>query len=168
MDDGSGAGFSQSNRAVGTPARQVGWPSRRAHRVSGGLMLIYSGRAEGTRQRYGVSPHNREWRRWDSNPRPPACKAGALPAELHPLTSGTSRALYISQSRQKDLAERVERHPWIHQHTRSHRSEPTDLSRLFPIQDDTMTPTIQSLGTPLSTRNARKTLSTLHPRRSLP
>ena len=48
-------------------------------------MLIYSGRAEGTRQRYGVSPHNREWRRWDSNPRPPACKAGALPAELRPL-----------------------------------------------------------------------------------
>ena len=24
------------------------------------------------------------WRRWDSNPRPPACKAGALPAELRP------------------------------------------------------------------------------------
>ena len=29
--------------------------------------------------------HHIEWRRWDSNPRPPACKAGALPAELHPL-----------------------------------------------------------------------------------
>ncbi len=26
-----------------------------------------------------------EWRRWDSNPRPPACKAGALPTELRPL-----------------------------------------------------------------------------------
>ena len=24
------------------------------------------------------------WRRWDSNPRPPACKAGALPTELRP------------------------------------------------------------------------------------
>ena|SRR5579863_204587 len=29
----------------------------------------------------------RWWRRWDSNPRPPACKAGALPAELRPLSS---------------------------------------------------------------------------------
>ena len=28
------------------------------------------------------------WRWWDSNPRPPACKAGALPAELHPLFKG--------------------------------------------------------------------------------
>jgi hypothetical protein len=25
-----------------------------------------------------------EWRRWDSNPRPPACKAGALATELRP------------------------------------------------------------------------------------
>ena len=25
------------------------------------------------------------WRRWDSNPRPPACKAGALATELRPL-----------------------------------------------------------------------------------
>ena len=24
------------------------------------------------------------WRWWDSNPRPPACRAGALPTELHP------------------------------------------------------------------------------------
>ena len=24
------------------------------------------------------------WRRWESNPRPPACKAGALPTELRP------------------------------------------------------------------------------------
>src|SRR5713101_4117506 len=24
------------------------------------------------------------WRRWDLNPRPPACKAGALPTELRP------------------------------------------------------------------------------------
>ena len=28
-----------------------------------------------------------KWRRWDSNPRPPACKAGALPAELRPQMS---------------------------------------------------------------------------------
>ena len=27
---------------------------------------------------------NRWWRWWDSNPWPPACRAGALPAELHP------------------------------------------------------------------------------------
>ena len=32
----------------------------------------------------------RWWRRWDSNPRPPACKAGALPAELRPQTGGPS------------------------------------------------------------------------------
>ena len=24
------------------------------------------------------------WRRWESNPQPPACKAGALPIELRP------------------------------------------------------------------------------------
>ena len=27
----------------------------------------------------------RWWRWWDSNPWPPACRAGALPTELHPL-----------------------------------------------------------------------------------
>src|SRR5690606_26936057 len=46
----------------------------------GGLMLLG-----------GQSTMSRDitrWRRWDSNPRPPACKAGALPAELRPrLTS---------------------------------------------------------------------------------
>lgn len=25
-----------------------------------------------------------QWKRWDSNPQPSACKAGALPVELHP------------------------------------------------------------------------------------
>ena len=28
------------------------------------------------------------WRWWDSNPWPPACRAGALPAELHPHFNG--------------------------------------------------------------------------------
>ena len=28
------------------------------------------------------------WRWWDSNPWPPACRAGALPAELHPQIIG--------------------------------------------------------------------------------
>ena len=28
------------------------------------------------------------WRWWDSNPWPPACRAGALPAELHPHKCG--------------------------------------------------------------------------------
>ena len=28
--------------------------------------------------------HRRQWRRWGSNPQPPACKAGALPIELRP------------------------------------------------------------------------------------
>ena len=30
------------------------------------------------------------WRWWDSNPWPPACRAGALPAELHPHFHGLS------------------------------------------------------------------------------
>ena len=29
--------------------------------------------------------YNCWWRWWDSNPWPPACRAGALPTELHPL-----------------------------------------------------------------------------------
>jgi hypothetical protein len=29
-----------------------------------------------------------KWSGWDSNPRPPACKAGALPTELPPLLLG--------------------------------------------------------------------------------
>ena len=29
------------------------------------------------------------WRWWDSNPWPPACRAGALPAELHPHKNGS-------------------------------------------------------------------------------
>src|ERR1039458_912286 len=37
-----------------------------------------------------------EWRRWDSNPRPPACKAGALPAELRPRHSEPRIALQDS------------------------------------------------------------------------
>ena len=32
----------------------------------------------------------RWWRWWDSNPWPPACRAGALPAELHPHILGLS------------------------------------------------------------------------------
>ena len=30
------------------------------------------------------------WRWWDSNPWPPACRAGALPTELHPHIQGLS------------------------------------------------------------------------------
>ena len=34
---------------------------------------------------FGVSRYSRLWWRWwESNPWPPACRAGALPAELHP------------------------------------------------------------------------------------
>ena len=29
------------------------------------------------------------WKKWDSNPRPPACKAGALPTELFPQKLGS-------------------------------------------------------------------------------
>ena len=47
------------------------------------------------------------WRWWDSNPWPPACRAGALPAELHPhkvvvsfsvfsgFGNGFTRSLYL-------------------------------------------------------------------------
>ena len=35
-----------------------------------------------------LSSLSRWWRWWDSNPWPPACRAGALPAELHPHISG--------------------------------------------------------------------------------
>ena len=35
----------------------------------------------------------RWWRWWDSNPWPPACRAGALPAELHPHIYGTLLSL---------------------------------------------------------------------------
>jgi hypothetical protein len=51
---------------------------------------------EASRARLGVSARLRRgfrlrpgcggwWSRWDSNPRPPGCKPGALPAELRPL-----------------------------------------------------------------------------------
>ena len=34
--------------------------------------------------RYILNSFAVQWRRWDSNSWPPACKAGALPTELHP------------------------------------------------------------------------------------
>ena len=37
-----------------------------------------------------LSPLLRWWRWWDSNPWPPACRAGALPAELHPHICSTN------------------------------------------------------------------------------
>ena len=37
------------------------------------------------------------WRWWDSNPWPPACRAGALPAELHPhFRASTASSLFKS------------------------------------------------------------------------
>ena len=36
------------------------------------------------------------WRWWDSNPWPPACRAGALPAELHPQIIGNLLLLRTS------------------------------------------------------------------------
>ena len=39
------------------------------------------------------------WRWWESNPWPPACRAGALPAELHPLViKGLFRRFLISEN----------------------------------------------------------------------
>ena len=35
----------------------------------------------------GISLSEDWWRWWGSNPWPPACRAGALPAELHPLVT---------------------------------------------------------------------------------
>ena len=46
------------------------------------------------------------WRWWGSNPWPPACRAGALPAELHPHNgySVSFRSLKIEQQFEKDAA----------------------------------------------------------------
>src|SRR5687767_7411884 len=41
-------------------------------------------RADGLRPRSPGQGLTATWRRWESNPRPPACKAGALPTELRP------------------------------------------------------------------------------------
>ena len=41
------------------------------------------------------------WRWWDSNPWPPACRAGALPAELHPHFHGL---LFFQRSFKLSLA----------------------------------------------------------------
>ena len=38
------------------------------------------------------------WRWWDSNPWPPACRAGALPAELHPHFIGFCFFTFLFQS----------------------------------------------------------------------
>ena len=40
---------------------------------------------------------NRWWRWWDSNPWPPACRAGALPTELHPHISLWDFALLLQK-----------------------------------------------------------------------
>ena len=37
----------------------------------------------------GLGVFHRGWRWWDSNPWPPACRAGALPTELHPHVVST-------------------------------------------------------------------------------
>ncbi|MEN9802311.1 MAG: hypothetical protein RLZ37_1436 [Actinomycetota bacterium] len=42
------------------------------------------------------------WRRWESNPRPPACKAGALPTELRPLDGSVRLAARRVHSRSID------------------------------------------------------------------
>ena len=42
------------------------------------------GEARGPLEREADLPANEEWSVRESNPRPPACKAGALPAELTP------------------------------------------------------------------------------------
>jgi hypothetical protein len=39
---------------------------------------------------------SKRWRRWGSNPRQPACKAGALPTELRPRISWDSTTRYPS------------------------------------------------------------------------
>ena len=39
------------------------------------------------------------WRWWDSNPWPPACRAGALPAELHPRISLRSGFFFTDLSK---------------------------------------------------------------------
>ena len=42
----------------------------------------------------GLGVFHRGWRWWDSNPWPPACRAGALPTELHPHVVSTHSFLF--------------------------------------------------------------------------
>src|SRR5207237_783333 len=62
--------------------------------VLAGIGGVAENVAEGRRDARGlerVRPRGtselREWSGWDSNPRPPGCKPGALPAELPPPAS---------------------------------------------------------------------------------
>ena len=43
------------------------------------------------------------WRWWDSNPWPPACRAGALPAELHPHFIGFCFFSVLESSSRRDF-----------------------------------------------------------------
>ena len=96
--------------SVGRPGRSVQRrPSRRRPRLAAASHdhLCFSGRTTNpavawtkglTSSRYHLSLTDKGWWGWgDSNPRPPACPAGALPAELQPHASPVhSSALYRS------------------------------------------------------------------------
>jgi hypothetical protein len=47
---------------------------------------------------YGRPTRQPWWSRWDSNPRPPGCKPGALPTELRPRRRIADRGLRIADS----------------------------------------------------------------------
>ena len=62
----------------------------------------------------------RWWRWWDSNPWPPACRAGALPTELHPhwcvcslLLQWTLKNLIILQNWTTNDVYAESRRPWL-------------------------------------------------------
>ena len=67
----------------GIPAVLLRKPARVASNAepvgSSSIHLLHNGVKRPRR-----SPSTPWWRWWDSNPWPPACRAGALPAELHP------------------------------------------------------------------------------------
>ena len=58
---------------------------------------------------------SRWWRRADSNRRPPACKAGALPTELRPRGLGLARSLATTLARRRQRTSSPPRHD-LYQH----------------------------------------------------
>ena len=48
------------------------------------------------------------WRWWESNPWPPACRAGALPAELHPHRFGPFSFWFVSSNQSLKIEQQAD------------------------------------------------------------
>ena len=62
------------------------------------------------------------WRWWDSNSWPPACKAGALPTELHPHKTRNSRSEFRARTSDQNMCD-ASTHMFSKWESRSLRSE---------------------------------------------